>query len=304
MSDYKYSIIIPHYNIPELLMRCLKSIPVQESVQVIVVDDCSPDAHSYKDRFPELSRPHLEFYQTPKGGSAGRARNLGLKHAKGKWVLFIDADDLFVDGLCELLDGHVEEGSDIVFFSHKSVMSDDLSQPANRDFYQYLFKEYAETGSELNLRYDFYSLWGKVFNRDFIERNNIRCDETMYSNDVLFSFRAGHLADKIRVVDVPLYVVTQRSGSLASSQFTNKVMSLKECEDRLDVAIRVARMTRECNIPVKKDLHLEHSWAMRLHYPGHYLWRMLRLLPTDPKMFMVFLRRDFKTVLRILKRFV
>lgn len=38
---YKYSIIIPHYNIPELLQRCLDSIPERDDVQVIVVDDNS-----------------------------------------------------------------------------------------------------------------------------------------------------------------------------------------------------------------------------------------------------------------------
>jgi len=41
---YNYSIIIPHYNIPELLMRCLKSIPKRDDIQVIVVDDGSPDS--------------------------------------------------------------------------------------------------------------------------------------------------------------------------------------------------------------------------------------------------------------------
>lgn len=55
--DVKYSIIIPHYNNPELLMRCLKSIPVSEDIQVIVVDDNSADADTYLDRYPELSRP-------------------------------------------------------------------------------------------------------------------------------------------------------------------------------------------------------------------------------------------------------
>jgi len=39
-----FSIIIPHKNIPDLLMRCLKSIPVSEDIQLIVVDDNSADA--------------------------------------------------------------------------------------------------------------------------------------------------------------------------------------------------------------------------------------------------------------------
>ena len=87
-----YSIIIPHYDIPDLLMRCLKSIPVSEDIQVIVVDDNSPDADTYLERYPELSRPYLEFTRTTKGGGAGYARNVGLDHAKGKWLLFADSD--------------------------------------------------------------------------------------------------------------------------------------------------------------------------------------------------------------------
>ena len=62
-----FSIIIPHYDIPDLLMRCLKSIPVSEDIQVIVVDDNSPDADTYLERYPELSRPYLEFIRTTKG---------------------------------------------------------------------------------------------------------------------------------------------------------------------------------------------------------------------------------------------
>ena len=78
-------------------MRCLDSIPVSEDVQVIVVDDCSPDADSYPQRYPQLSRPYLEFVRTTRNGGAGYARNVGLEHAKGKWLMLADADDYFVD---------------------------------------------------------------------------------------------------------------------------------------------------------------------------------------------------------------
>ena len=44
MMNPQFSIIIPHKEIPDLLMRCLKSIPVSEDIQVIVVDDNSSDA--------------------------------------------------------------------------------------------------------------------------------------------------------------------------------------------------------------------------------------------------------------------
>ena len=41
-----FSVIIPHYGIPELLRRCLASIPDRADLEVIVVDDCSPDAET------------------------------------------------------------------------------------------------------------------------------------------------------------------------------------------------------------------------------------------------------------------
>ena len=90
-----YSIIIPHYDIPDLLVRCLKSIPVREDVQVIVVDDYSPGNEEYAARYPELTRPFVEFYTTASHGGAGCARNVGLQHARGRWLAFADADDFW-----------------------------------------------------------------------------------------------------------------------------------------------------------------------------------------------------------------
>ena len=63
----QFTIIIPHKEIPDLLIRCLKSIPVSEDIQVIVVDDNSSDTDRYLERYPELSRPYLEFIRTTKG---------------------------------------------------------------------------------------------------------------------------------------------------------------------------------------------------------------------------------------------
>lgn len=54
-------------------MRCLESIPVRKDIQVIVIDDCSPGASEYLLKYPQLSRPYLEYYSTPIEGSAGRA---------------------------------------------------------------------------------------------------------------------------------------------------------------------------------------------------------------------------------------
>lgn len=54
-----FSIIIPQYNNPDLLIRCLKSIPVSEDIQVIVLDDNNPDADTYRESYSEQSLFYL-----------------------------------------------------------------------------------------------------------------------------------------------------------------------------------------------------------------------------------------------------
>lgn len=164
----KYSIIIPHYNIPHLLGRCIASIPEREDIQIIVVDDCSPNAQDYRSTIPELSRPFVEFYSTPIGGSAGRARNLGLKHATGEWVTFLDADDLFVDNVEQILDKYQYQYADIIYFKSASVMSDDLSKVSDRNIFNYHFDTYFKTHNEQLLRLEFDALWGKFIKRSLI----------------------------------------------------------------------------------------------------------------------------------------
>ena len=102
-------------------MRCLESIPVREDVQVIVVDDCSPDASSYLQKYPALSRPFLDFYRTEKGGSAGRARNVGLRHARGRWCLFADADDYYEDGFLDVIGQALDDELDILYFNVSGI---------------------------------------------------------------------------------------------------------------------------------------------------------------------------------------
>lgn len=247
-NQYNYSIIIPHYNIPDLLSRCLRSIPQRDDIQVIVVDDCSPDAESYPDRIPELSRSNVELYSTPMGGSAGRARNVGLEHARGRWLTFVDADDLLVENAFDLLDPLLDRPEDIIYFRSKAVMSDDLDKPSDRNQFVYHFNHYFSTADDRTLRYEFDPLWGKLIKRSFVENFNIRFDEVRYSNDTFFSAAIGVYADKIFVSRDVLYIVTERSGSLTS----NKMPTNEEWNIRYHAALRVQELFDKNHISYKR----------------------------------------------------
>ncbi|KAA6303909.1 putative glycosyltransferase EpsJ, partial [termite gut metagenome] len=126
-----YSIIIPHKNIPDLLRRCLNSIPRREDIQIIVVDDNSDSNIVDFEHFPGMGEPCVEVVFTKEGKGAGYARNVGLSKAKGKWLLFADADDFFCEFLLQNIDKYLNANVDVVYFKAQSVDSDTLL-PADR----------------------------------------------------------------------------------------------------------------------------------------------------------------------------
>ena len=222
-----FSIIIPHYDIPDLLMRCLKSIPVSEDIQVIVVDDNSPDADTYLEKYPELSRSYLEFIRAQKNGGAGYARNIGLDHAKGKWLLFADADDFFVGNMYDIINTHVESDADVIYFQKRAVYSDNLNCKSSRSGYiDKIMDIYLKTGDEVPVRTRYNVPWGKMIKKSLVENHHIRFEEIKYSNDILFSVHVGCLAKKIEAIDTVLYVVTSHEGS-ATYEFCKKPDELR-----------------------------------------------------------------------------
>lgn len=239
-ENIAYTFIIPHYNIPKLLIRCINSIPVREDVQVIVVDDCSPDADKYLGRYSELHRPSLEFYSTPKGGSAGRARNIGLAHAKGKWIIFSDADDLFVENVDEILDKYKDCEYEVVTFNTKGVVSDDLSVASEKcNYASKMIERYVQTGDDFELRYLSPFLWGKMIKREFIEKYNIRCDETRYANDRYFVTCVSLYSQSFYVDTQTLNLWVERNNSLDGQR---KEKSYKEWNERFEVAYKCKKL--------------------------------------------------------------
>ena len=124
-NSINYSIIIPHKNIPDLLQRCLESIPRREDVQIIVVDDNSDSGKVDFGHFPGIGELCVEVYFTKEGRGAGYARNIGLKYARGKWLLFADADDFYNTDFLSVLDEYCHQDIDILYFATNGIKEPD-----------------------------------------------------------------------------------------------------------------------------------------------------------------------------------
>lgn len=231
--EYNYTIIIPHYNIPRLLRRLLCSIPNHDDLQIIVVDDCSnkniEELQILKEKFN-----YVKWLSTGTNGGGGKARNIGLKHAKGKYIIFADADDIFELEFKQSLEDYVDKDYDIIYFDGVSRDSEtnELSNRTNHlTNYIYNYIQGSDTNAS-GLRYLFGEPWCKFIRRRIIEENQIRFDEIPIHNDTTFAYLIGFYCKKLNVDRRKIYCVTTRKGSVSGSIGDDKILN------RIDVFSR------------------------------------------------------------------
>jgi len=249
-----YSIIIPHKNTPDLLQYCLDSIPVRNDIQVIVVDDNSDADKVDFDHFPRWKGENYECYLTKEGKGAGYARNVGLKHVNGKWVLFVDADDFLLPSVNEIFDEEKDTEADIVFFRPKAVMLDAQDVPSKRaDIYNAFIDGYLKTGEEVELRSQWFSPCSRFFRSSMIREKELVFEEIRYANDTVFAAMVGCEADKIAVRDKYYYMITESDNSLTSLYLSKH----GELETRAEAFFRAQQILYEHHYPVNENFAFE-----------------------------------------------
>lgn len=215
MKEYNYTVIIPHYNIPELLRRCLQSIPKRDDTQVIVIDDNSSDETKTKLNKFLNEFDNIELISLNENGGGGKARNAGLEKAKGKYILFADADDYFNYCIGSIFDEYISKDIDLVFFTSNSVESNTY-QVSN--FTKDKYSIAVRNKDEFKLRYVYGVPWGKLINRSMIVKHDIKFQETFRHNDVGFSYLIGYYAKTINYDQRALYNYTFRNDSVSRNQ--------------------------------------------------------------------------------------
>lgn len=210
-----YSIIIPHYNSAQKCIRLIESIPRREDIKIIIIDDKSEkDEYLYlKSHLSKSENIVLKKNDTLKKG-AGVARNIGLREKLGKWVLFADADDFFLEGAFENFDQYIEAKEEIVYFLVDSIY-EDTKKPATRHVERNRILEKVIKKQE-----NFESLkllappWGKMIKSELIKKHNLKFEEVSAANDIYFSIKGNFLATDIGIVLKKVYMVTRDKNSI------------------------------------------------------------------------------------------
>lgn len=256
MTPISFSIIIPHHNIPDLLERCIASIPQRDDVEIIVVDDRSSPSVVDFDNFPGRERKDVKvIFNKEENRGAGGARNIGIGAARGKWLLFIDADDYFNPCVGQMMDAHKDDNADIVFFRANGLDSETYeASPAAQKRVRALngyFREYQygdRQRGETLLRYAWGEPWAKFYGRKFVEDNSLFFKETPMHNDTTFAYTAGFHAKTVAVDPHCLVCVTWRQGSLSHTLNTAKLLAC------IEVFAEKERFMADLRMRVKDDI--------------------------------------------------
>lgn len=230
MDLKKLSIVIPHRNSSTLLKRLIKSIPISLKAEIIVVDD-----NSNQTEFDTIESYSKEFgfklYKN-KGKTAGGARNTGLEYATGKWIIFADADDIFINSFEKTITKYFSSDYDVIFFNINSTISE-TGEKAHRDNHiKHILSKYKSTNNENYLRCMYLVPWGKMYRRDFIIEKSIKYEERLAGNDMWFAVRSGVEANKIHIDYNEIYTCTVSKGSITTT------LSKDRFEDKFQATIK------------------------------------------------------------------
>lgn len=216
----KVSIIIPVFNVEKYILKCIKSVLNQKdfkSFEVIIVNDGTTDSSitSIEETikpFPNITVIHQEN----KGLS--EARNIGMKHARGEYISFIDSDDWIEPEMISVMyERAVKTKSEIAVCNIRKVYFDESANIENMDSG---FPDGTIISSEEAIGYYFQQkkvtghVCNKIFKSELFTRNNIRFPVDKKYEDMPTCFELFWCSSKIVFVKDFFYNYVQRNESI------------------------------------------------------------------------------------------
>lgn len=229
------SIIVPVYNAEKYFDKCIESLIHQthKDLEIILVNDGSTDMSGAKCEKWGKVDPRIRVNHKENGGTAS-ARNVGMKHAQGQFVAFVDADDWLEPNAIELmLNGLLENQCDmaicdmLIYYSDAHITS--KQTPKKIMLRHEAMKNHLDRGYLCNN-----SVCNKLFRRNIL--NNLLFIEDQYYEDTTFMHEALNRCGKVINIGVPLYYHNQHEGSKTHAPVSEKSFDLvKAYIDKLEL---------------------------------------------------------------------
>lgn len=198
MNNPKITVIVPVYNAEKYVCETLDSLKSQtmEDFEVLMIDDGSPDGSpaildEYAQRDGRFRAIHKE------NGGVSSARNLGLREAKGDWIIFVDADDQLPPRALEALYAAADDETDYVLGS--VIKFGDVPEE--------LIEVKVEAKSKDVLAHVLNPApWGQLFRKSVIDAHHLLfLEDLAYSEDSLFVYTFRHHIRQLATIKAPVY---------------------------------------------------------------------------------------------------
>ena len=215
------SILMPVYNAEKYLNETIDTIKNQSfsNWELIIVDDGSID--NSKEICTKLMNDDKRIkYIFQENLGVSHTRNVALENAQGKYIVFVDSDDLIHEDYLKILINSIEKNnSDISLcnFIERKISNTGKVEDITREFYP---KEVMEMSEMKDYIMDFGNsgllnpLWNKIYKREIIENNNITFDEKVETGeDFIFNLQYFRKTKKISFIKEKLYYYIRRNNN-------------------------------------------------------------------------------------------
>lgn len=216
----KVSVVIPVHNVERYIGGCIESVLSQtyQDFEVIIVDDCTQDNSIRIVESYESEKIKIVRHDKNKGLSA--ARNTGVSHCSGNYLLFLDSDDtLKPEALEKCIAVIKSHGSDIVSFNSQHIDDSGRTWPVTwhqrfnfSDMYNLSIAQHPKLVWDV-------AAWNKLIDLNFYRSNGFAFDEGQrWFEDHLFSLELYTNTEKISIVHDVLHHYTKRDGQITQAR--------------------------------------------------------------------------------------
>ena len=214
----KVSVIIPVYNVAPYIVSCLDSIYHQtyQNLEVILVDDCGTDnSMEIIDQYltPEM-RQVTKVVHHEKNRGLSAARNTGIEHATGKYLLFVDSDDSISLNAISLMINMAEKNNLQLVIGEYYKINEEKKKYIQVDLQENLITD-NETALNQYTNLKWYNIaCNKLLLTDFVKSNNLYFKEGYIFEDELWGFMLATKVKRMGVIREPLYNYYTRPNSI------------------------------------------------------------------------------------------